>query len=150
MKKSLLFLMLFTVPAAGFSQDLAKDTTAIKNTITDFFEMFVKDDLHYLDSNCTSEFELYESGQIWNNDTLRTIIRKRQARQRTWERTNAFTFLKFNVQQDVAWVSYFNTAYLTHTSTQEKRTVRWLESAVLVRKNKKWQLAQMHSTSLTK
>jgi hypothetical protein len=150
MKKNLLFLLLLCVSTVGFSQELAKDTTEIKNTIVDFFELFVKDDLQYLEKNCTPEFELYEAGQIWNNDTLQTIIQKRQAKPRTWVRTNAFTFIKFNVNRDVAWVSYFNTAYLTNADTNAKRTVRWLESAVLVRKNKKWRLTQMHSTPLNK
>lgn len=150
MKKSLVFLILFCVSIAGFSQNLAKDTTEIKNTIADFFELFVQDDMQFFEKNCTPEFELYEAGSVWNADTLRNLIHKRKAQKRTWVRTNTFKFIKFNVNRDVAWVSYFNTAYLTNAETNAKRTVRWLESAVLVRKNKKWLLTQMHSTPLTK
>ena len=150
MKKSLVFLILFCVSTVGFSQNLAKDTTEIKNTIADFFELFVQDDMQFFEKNCTPEFELYEAGSVWNADTLRNLIHKRKAQKRTWVRTNTFRFIKFNVNRDVAWVSYFNTAYLTNAETNAKRTVRWLESAVLVRKNKKWLLTQMHSTPLTK
>jgi hypothetical protein len=148
MKKNTLFLVLFCVSSVGFSQNLAKDTTEIKNVIADFFELFVQDDIAYFEKNCTPDFELYEVGKVWNADTLRNLISKRQAQKRIWVRTNEFRYIKFNVKKDVAWVSYFNTAYLTNATTSEKRIVRWLESVVLVRQNRKWLLAQMHSTSI--
>jgi hypothetical protein len=152
MKKQL-FLSLMLLIGANFtaqSQNFAQDTTDIKNVVIDFFELFVKNDLKYLDKHCTPTFELYESGMIWNNDTLRNIIYKRQTQKRNWERKNEFKFIKFNVNKDIAWVSYFNTAYLTNATTQEKRTNKWLESAVLVKKKEKWYLTQMHSTTLGK
>jgi Domain of unknown function (DUF4440) len=149
--KKIFFISLFLCfYVAAYSQNLAKDTTEIKKVVTDFFELFVQDDLKYFEENCTPEFELYEVGRVWNADTLRTLIHKRQAQKRIWVRTNEFKFIKFNVKKDVAWASYFNTAYLTHATTNEKRTVRWLESVILVKKNKKWLLTQMHSTSLNK
>lgn len=148
MKKSILFPVLFFVSSIGFSQNLAKDTTELKNVIADFFELFVQDDIRYFERNCTPEFELYEVGKVWNADTLRNLINKRQAQKRIWVRTNEFKYIKINVKRDIAWVSYFNTAYLTNATTNEKRTVRWLESAILIRKNKRWLLTQMHSTSI--
>ena len=148
MKKSVLFPVLFCVNIVGFSQNLAKDTTELKNVIADFFELFVQDDIQYFEKNCTPEFELYEVGKVWNADTLRNLINKRQAQKRIWVRTNEFKYIKINVKKDIAWVSYFNTAYLTNATTNEKRTVRWLESAILIRKNKRWLLTQMHSTSI--
>ena len=152
MKKQVLLSMVLLIGAnfRAQSQNLAKDTTDIKNVVADFFELFVKNDLKYLERNCTPTFELYESGMIWNNDTLRNIIHKRQTQKYTWERQNEFKFIKFNVNNNIAWVSYFNTAHLTNGTTQAKRTSKWLESAILVKKKKKWYSTQMHSTTLGK
>ncbi|WP_428656443.1 nuclear transport factor 2 family protein [Runella sp.] len=149
MKKLLLSLLLFA-PVSAFAQDLAKDTVAIKNVIADFFELFSQDDLKYMERNCTPEFELYEVGKLWTIDTLRNFVSKRQTQKRIWARTNEFRFIKFTVKKDIAWIGYYNNAYLTNTATNEKRTVRWLESAILVRKDREWWLTQMHSTPITK
>ena len=51
MKKSLVFLILFGVSMVGFSQNLAKDTTEVKSTIADFFELFVQDDMKFFEKN---------------------------------------------------------------------------------------------------
>ncbi len=150
MKKLLLLVMFCYAPFGAFAQDLAKDTVAIKQVIVDFFELFSQDDLKYMERNCTPEFELYEVGKLWTTDTLRNLIAKRQAQKRTWNRVNEFRFIKFTVKKDIAWIGYYNNAYLTNAATNEKRTVRWLESAILVRKDQKWWLTQMHSTPINK
>jgi hypothetical protein len=150
MKKLLLLVFLAYAPLHGFTQTLAKDTVAIKNVIADFFELFSQNDLKYLERNCTPDFGLYEVGYLWTTDTLRNFVAKRQAQKRVWIRTNAFNFIKFTVKKDIAWVGYYNTATLVHAETNEKRTVRWLESAILVKKGRRWWLTQMHSTPLNK
>ncbi len=150
MKKLLLFVFLALAPLSGFTQTVAKDTMAIKNVIADFFELFSQNDLKYLERNCTPDFGLYEVGYLWTTDTLRNFVAKRQAQKRVWVRTNAFNFIKFTAKKDIAWVGYYNTATLVHAETNEKRTVRWLESAILVRKDRRWWLTQMHSTPLNK
>ncbi|RDB07388.1 DUF4440 domain-containing protein [Runella aurantiaca] len=150
MKKILLVCLLGYLPLSSFAQELAKDTVAIKNVIADFFELFSQNDLKYMERNCTPEFELYEVGYLWTTDTLRNFVAKRQAQKRVWVRTNAFNFIRINVKKDIAWVGYYNTASLTHAETNEKRTVKWLESAILVKKNRRWWLTQMHSTPMPK
>lgn len=151
MKQICLLILCFIGSYSGAnSQNIEKDTTAIKGVIIDFFELFSQDDLKYLERNCTPDFELYEVGTRWTNDTLINLINKRKAQKKTWERTNEFNFISFKVQKNIAWVGYYNTAHLTNITSPQKRKVKWLESAILVKKKRKWWLVQMHSTALNR
>lgn len=148
MKKILLIALIGYIPLSGFAQNLTKDTVAIKQVITDFFELFSQNDIKYMEQNCTPDFGLYEVGKLWTTDTLRNFIAKRKAHTSNWVRANEFRFIKFTVKKDIAWVGYYNTARLTNATNNEKRTIRWLESAILVKEKRRWWLTQMHSTPI--
>ncbi len=64
----------------------------------------------------------------------------------TFKRTNNLNFIKTEVKGNTAWVYYNNTAEMTINGKQ--RNANWLESAVLVKKDKDWKVKLLHSTTV--
>lgn len=62
----------------------------------------------------------------------------------TFNRINHLNFIQTDVKSNVAWVAYYNTADISVNG--RKRSVNWLESAVLVKDGKAWKVQLLHST----
>ena len=142
--KSMLLLLVFSLFASPlFAQ---KDKAAIEAAIVKFFDGLTEVDNNKLKATTTDDFLLLEHGEVWNMDTL--VHKLTQSKNPNRIRVNSFDFFKTEQKDDVAWVSYFNTA--DFTMGDRKQSVRWLESAVLVRQGKEWKIKQLHSTIMRK
>lgn len=128
-------------------QSSTKDQQKVQQTVINFFESLSNRDSVTLKSHCATDIILFEYGQLWNLDTLIRKAIKRNAT-KDYKRVNDFDFIKTLVDKDMAWVSYNLQSEIMKDGKQS--TIRWLETVVLVRKQKKWKLKVLHSTMVNR
>ena len=142
MQKLVVLLICILLSSGGlFAQ---KQKNVIEASITYFFDGFSEINIDQVKKYSTDDLLLLENGAIWNLDTLakRFNLRKNSKVQRM----NNFQFISTEQQRHTAWVSYYNTAEFEDQGKMQ--TIKWLESAVLVKKNGLWKIKLLHSTKL--
>ncbi len=92
----------------------------------------------------TDNFLLLENGAVWNMDTL--INKLTRPKGRSFSQINHLDFMETEVTGSTAWVAYNNAADITIDG--KTTTIKWLESAFLVRQGKDWKIRLLHSTVL--
>jgi hypothetical protein len=138
--KTLFFLTILLTASTLKAQ--SADSLKIKAVLYEFFEVFSQFDYKYVESTTTKDFELYDVGLVWNNDSINTYI---TSNQKPFKRENKFDFIKFNIKRNIAWVSYWNRG-IFHNQNGSPFSIRWLESAILEKRKGIWKLVQLHST----
>ena len=121
------------------------DKTQIEAAIVQFFDGLSELNNDKLKDITTPDFLLLEVGDVWNLDTL--INKIAPLKNMKYDRKNRFEFIKTEQSGNTACVSYHNWADFTVNTNQ--RTVRWLESAVLINEKGKWRIKLLHSTQIT-
>ena len=141
----LLFLVLspFSLPAQHSSAD---DLRNIKAAVTGMFEGLAELNAEKIKPYITADFLLLESGEIWNMDTIEVKLMQSKKRYREFKRVNSFDFFRWDIHGNTAWISFFNQADIMADGVPRK--VKWLESAVLVRKENQWKIQLFHSSLL--
>ena len=144
MKKITLLIILLTIPKVGNAQQLlTKDQQKVQETVVNFFEALSKRDSIALKKYCTSDIVLYEYGRIWNADTLiRKAIKLNTASD--FKRINNFDFISTTVTKNTAWTSYILLSEIIKDG--KKVTVQWMETVIVLKKKKRWQIKVLHST----
>ena len=144
MYKLLLFLLL---PSSLFAQQVASDDEQkIKNVIIQLFDGIAQLDVAKIAKQTTPDLMLLENGAIWNNDTLVKRITWSKNNYKSFNRVNRIDFIRTEIRGNTAWTSFYNQADIRMDSTA--RSVRWLESAVLIKEKNEWKVQQFHSTVL--
>ena len=128
----------------SISASAQKEKDSIENAISRFFDGISEINPGILRDYSTSDFLLLENGEVWTVDTLINKLSTR--RNSSLVRINKFRFIRTEQDGNVAWVSYHNTAEFRLKEKQQ--TVRWLESAVLIKDKTRWKIKLMHSTRL--
>jgi hypothetical protein len=118
----------------------------VQQPIIDFFEGLSENDLDKMRQCVSEDFTILEHGVIWTMDTIMALGKK--PRPAGFKRLNEFDFFQTEISKDMAFVSYHNRAEIS--TPAQTRTVKWLESAVLVRDGKRWKIKMLHSTRLPK
>lgn len=139
-------LFLIVLAAATYWNAYAQTTDEkqkIHQTIIDFFEGFSIRDIGTIKKHTTADFLLLEDAMLWNTDTIAHRFHQAKARGNNFTRVNSFDFIKTEIKGQTAWVAYHNTANI---SGDRPRTVKWLESAVLMKRGNEWKIEMMHST----
>lgn len=136
------YLMIFTLCISLKANSQQNDVLAVQHVIEVFFKAFSEGNYQYIDKSSVPNFLLLEQGVVWNLDTLRHKLSS--PRPAGYSRINRFDFFETRINKKMAWVGYHNYADIITTSGTRK--IHWLESAVLVKKNKSWRLEMMHST----
>ncbi len=146
MIRIILGIYLFFSCSIVFSQrnKIHKDSVEITQILYDFFQVFSTHNPKYLHENITSTFEIYDVGLVWNSDSIQNFI---QVYPKPFNRENQFKIIKLNINKSIAWISYWNTG-IFHQPDGTNKQIKWLESAILIKKNKHWKLAQLHSTKV--
>ncbi|WP_309613319.1 DUF4440 domain-containing protein [Flavobacterium sp.] len=144
MKKITLLIILLTIPKVGNAQQLlTKDQQKVQETVVNFFEALSKRDSIALKKYCTADIVLYEYGSIWNADTLiRKAIKLNTASD--FKRINNFDFISTTVTKNTAWTSYNLLSEIIKDG--KKVTVQWMETVIVLKKKKRWQIKLLHST----
>ena len=122
------------------------DSLKVQKQIIAFFDGLSSLSSEQIQRTVTSDFILLEDGEVWNMDSLtRAMAPMKQVR---FTRKNTFAFYQTTIKDNVAWINYDNKADIT--VNDKPFQIRWLESAVLVKQEGAWKIAQLHSTKITK
>jgi ketosteroid isomerase-like protein len=111
--------------------------------VKELFAAMSKQDGKAMQATSTEDFQLLEHGEEW---TMRDLVEAVQPKGKPYVRKNFFNQIRARQEGDMAWVSYWNKAEISHEGAL--RTVVWLESAVVVKENDRWKVQLMHSTRL--
>lgn len=137
-----LLALLFLILLHGSTASAQSENKKIEAAVIGFFNgmSLLNDDTlkHYT----SIDFQLLEDGEVWNMDTL--LHKIRPGKGRNIKRVNAFEFIRVEQEDSRAWISYYNTAVFSQGD--KSRTVKWLESVVLVKQAGRWRIQLMHST----
>lgn len=127
----------------AFAQQSAEEKQ-IQAPVIKFFDALALINNAGMKAEVTNDFTLVEHGLIWNLDSLVNAIAP--MKNMNVKRTNTINFVKTEQTGNTAIVIYYNTADMT--MGDKKRTVKWLESAVLAKEGGKWKIKLLHSTDL--
>lgn len=111
--------------------------------VKELFAAMSKHDGDAMKNTSTEDFQLLEHGEDWS---MQRLIDAVQPKGKPYQRKNFFKQIKAKQMGDMAWVSYWNKAEIHRESGV--RTLVWLESAVMVKKDGHWKVQLMHSTRL--
>ena len=137
---AVLFLQSFSLTSA--QEPLTAAQQNVQQVITHFFQTIAERDTTRMLSYCTSDILVLENALLWTRDTLSLKLAQNTAED--YKRINTIAFIRTTVKGKVAWVSYHNEAEIDRNGKHSK--VRWLETAILVRKGKEWKISILHST----
>lgn len=139
------FLCLFSLLVLFTNKPFAQnEKDSVEASISGFFDGLSTFNNDKMRDYTTADFLLLEDGLVWNLDTLINKIAPRK--NMGIERINKFQFIKTELIGSTAWVSYYNTADLKLGDKQQ--TIRWLESAVLMKEKGRWRIKMLHSTRM--
>ena len=126
------------------AQKVPGEERKVQETITKLFDGIAELDFPKIRQSCTQDLLLLETGKIWTVDSLVKVLSL--LRNASYKRDNIINFIKTDIKGSTAWTTYNNTANINMNGKQ--RSVTWLESAVLIKKGREWQVALLHSTKL--
>ena len=136
--------MVSSVPllSAQSNPALGSEKTQVVQAVETIFQAASTDDTPRFDSVIAPGFYLFDSGVRFDGDSLMPIIKQLHAsgKRFEWHVTDP----DVHIIGSVAWLAYVNNGTITDVSGTTK--VKWLESAVLVRRPEGWKLVFMHST----
>ena len=140
---SIFFLALSFSSHLKAQEKLTKDQREVQQTVMNIFDALSNRDSVVLKANCTADILIFEDGMVWNLDTLVRIVLTLKKLD-DYNRVNKIEFIHTEVHKDVAWTTYHNQAEIT--ANGKLRSVKWVETVILIRKEKKWKIKILHST----
>ncbi len=135
-------IAVLSVPVFGQKNNSALQTP--EQVIELVFDALSVGSIEKMEEAVTPDVKILEHGVVWTLDTVRAYLAKK--RPADFKRVNTFEFFQREITDRMAFVSYHNRADI-HANNKD-RTVRWLESAVLVKEKDGWKLKMLHSTRL--
>lgn len=146
-KTTVLTFLLLIVSSLSFAQNQKEaDILSLKKLVEDSFQDILTDlKSEKILDYYTEDFILIENGEIWNNDSVRNYLEKAMLRSPKPIRENKFDFFSMEIRDDIAWVSYYNTATFT-TENSTPRIVNWLETIIAVRTKEGWRIKLLHNS----
>ncbi len=124
----------------AMSNARSKATAELVRPIENLFAAMPVSSGESLSEWVTPDFQLLEVGEVWDIDQLTDAVRG------DYQRDNYFVLLRAEIDQNMAWVSYWNRAVITFEGEQSELV--WLESAVLNKAGDRWLIHMLHSTRL--
>ena len=138
-----LFLFVTFSSLLQAQQPTTKSQQEVQQAVINLFDALSNRDSASLRKYCTADVAFYEYGKTWNVDTLIDLaIKKNKAAD--FKRTNKFDFIDTTVNEDAAWATYNLHSEITRNGKTE--SVHWLETVILVRREKKWKISVLHSS----
>jgi hypothetical protein len=114
----------------------------VQQVIHDVFQAFSDASLSKMEQVVTTDVKILEHGEVWTLDSIRFYFDK--PRPADFRRINKLEFFQTEVKENMAFVSYWNSAEIR--ANNKDRKVKWLESAVLVMEGGRWRVRMLHST----
>lgn len=143
MKKITIIFAALLITATAFAQNVIMPASP-QATVIRFFDAIAALNDSAMKAELTADFTLVEHAQVLNADSLTKGLAP--LKNKRFKRINKIDFVKIDEIGDAAWVVYYNTAEVT--IGEMHRTVKWLESAALVKQAGKWKIKLLHSTDL--
>jgi uncharacterized protein (DUF2164 family) len=142
MKSSILFLVIQVGLLTACQQTNQKDDPEkLKSVLMDYFNGIKSRDINKMNAVTTTDFVLFEDGQVFNNDSFVNFLN-------SFSKFNAdykFDNFKINVDNNTGNMRYFNHGELTINDTTHL-TFNWIESATFKKVDNIWKLEFIHST----
>jgi len=135
-------LILLLLPQFSFAQSPKKQE--VQQVIIRFFDALSVGNIPQIKAEVSDDFILLENGEVWTMDTLASKISR--PKPEGYLRLNSFDFLETKIDKNRAWVYYKNKAEIT--SKTRNTTIKWLESAFLIKEKGRWRMELMHSTPM--
>jgi hypothetical protein len=144
MKKIIILLIATVLTRQLYAQgQLTRNQQAVQQAVLKLFDALSNRDSVNLKLFCADDITLYEYGQVWNLDTLiNKAIRLNTASD--FKRINTIDFINTTISKKAAWTTYHNQADINRDGKQT--TVKWIETVVLVKQQKRWKIKVLHST----
>ncbi|MCX2480513.1 nuclear transport factor 2 family protein [Pedobacter sp. MC2016-15] len=139
-----LFFVLILIASLKAAAQTQQEQQRIQAPLLRFFDAMAAIQPEALRAEVTPDFYLLENGKIWNTDSLTNSMNRYKGLE--LKRVNKLDFLKTEQIGNTSLVSYHNTAELNYKGKQF--TIRWLESAVLLKDKGNWKIRFLHSTEL--
>ena len=144
--KLLLIALLFTATAQA--QTLStQEQISVQKAIENLFAALTDADTVRMKKFTTNTVRFYEYGEVWPLDTLIRKVMKGKATSDV-KRTNKFEFVNTTIHKNIAWATYYLQSTFTRNGKEE--LVKWMETVVLIKEKKQWQIDVLHSTRLPK
>ena len=123
-----------------------KKEDQIKELISNSFQKIFSDlDPQSLDTYCTQDFLLLETGEVWDMNKMRNYLDRASKQKSKVIRFNSFDFIEIKIEGKMAWVAYHNKAEFK-SGEEVVRELNWLESATAILTEEGWKLQLLHST----
>ena len=140
-----LLIMFIGITAMSQNSELKKEDQ-IKELISNSFQKIFSDlDPQSLDTYCTQDFLLLETGEVWDMDKMRNYLDRASEQESKVIRFNSFDFIEIKIEGKMAWVAYHNKAEFK-SGEEVVRELNWLESATAILTEEGWKLQLLHST----
>ncbi|HSP11579.1 MAG TPA: nuclear transport factor 2 family protein, partial [Salegentibacter sp.] len=110
-----------------------------------FQKIFSDMDAQALDTYCTQDFLLLETGEVWDMKKMRNYLEQAGAHKTKVKRIHSFDFIDIKIEGKIAWVAYYNKAEFK-TGDEIVNEMNWLESATAILTEEGWKLQLLHST----
>jgi hypothetical protein len=137
--------MFIGITAMSQNSELKKEDQ-IKELISNSFQKIFSDlDPQSLDTYCTQDFLLLETGEVWDMDKMRNYLDRASKQEKNVIRFNSFDFIEIKIEGKMAWVAYHNKAEFK-SGEKVVRELNWLESATAILTEEGWKLQLLHST----
>lgn len=121
--------------------EIKDDKDKVKAVLIDYFDGIKNRDLEKMTANTTTDYLLFESGKVWNNDSLWADLQHFKD-QRIEFRLDHF---KVKVDNKIAHISYFNYGDIYVNDTLIN-TIEWIENATFLKVDGTWKIDFLHST----
>lgn len=146
MKRIFQLLIIFIGITAMSQNSEMKKEDQIKELISNSFQKIFSDlDPQSLDTYCTQDFLLLETGEVWDMDKMRNYLDRASKQKSKVIRFNSFDFVEIKIEGKMAWVAYHNKAEFK-SGEEVVRELNWLESATAILTEEGWKLQLLHST----
>jgi ketosteroid isomerase-like protein len=144
MKYLCAFFFLITIHGTAFAQNGGIEQMKVQQVVRDLFEGFSAHDLEKMQQCLTPDAIILEHDVIFTMDSIAALVQRKTPPD--FKRVNTLTFFQTELGKDMAFVSYYNEANITSNGNQWY--IKWLESAVLIKDNKRWRIKMLHSTRM--
>lgn len=140
-----LLIMFIGITVMSQNSEMKKEDQ-IKELIANSFQKIFSDlDPQSLDTYCTQDFLLLETGEVWDMDEMRNYLDRASKQKSEVIRFNSFDFIEIKIEGKMAWVAYHNKAEFK-SGEKVVRELNWLESATAILTEEGWKLQLLHST----
>jgi len=139
--KTLLTLLLLGLLFGCQEEKKLDNPDQLKQVLLNYFDGIKNIDLDEMKAVTTSDYLLFENGQVWNNDSIYNFLKALPPFVAVYKLDN----FRINIDTETGNIVYYNHADLTMNDTTEIK-YDWIESATFKKVDGVWKIDFLHST----